>query len=229
MSSAPDASSSIAVATGFAAGLLDPASLPPVFLAGPGGKLATRRYAVYRNNVVMGLGSALEEIFPAVRRIVGDAFFAGMARLYLRRHPPSSPLLFAYGADFPAFVEDFEPARALPYLADVARIERAWLDAFHAADAPSVDAGFFGSASPDELDELRFAPHPALGIRRPHHLRGQSRRCSAGTHRCLAARDLHDHPPGPDGRRETRSARRRRLHGDAGARRIPFSCHRRRC
>lgn len=150
----------------FAAGLLDPDRPEPEMLAAPANKATRKRYAVYRNNVVAGLAKALGEIFPAVRRIVGEEFFAGMARVHIRECPPRSPLLFAYGADFPDFIERFEPAGGLPYLADVARIERAWLDAHHAADSGAVDAAFLGSVAAERLDELRFEPHPAMRILR---------------------------------------------------------------
>ena len=58
-----------------------------------------------------------------------------MARFHVRATPPTSPLLFEYGRDFPDFIERYEHAQSMPWLADVARIERAWLDAYHAADA----------------------------------------------------------------------------------------------
>jgi hypothetical protein len=57
-----------------------------------------------------------------------------MARFHVRATPPTSPLLFEYGRDFPAFIESYEYARNMPWLADTARNERAWLDAYPAAD-----------------------------------------------------------------------------------------------
>ena len=69
------------------------------------------------------------------QRITGVDFFRAMARFHIRATPPTSPLLFEYGRDFPDFIETYEYARAMPWLADIARIERAWLDAYHAADA----------------------------------------------------------------------------------------------
>ena len=36
---------------------------------------------------------------------------------------------------FPNFLETFEPAQRAPFLPDVARIEWAWRQAYHAADA----------------------------------------------------------------------------------------------
>ena len=49
--------------------------------------------------------------FPAVERLVGEEFFAGMAREFVMAHPPRSPLLLTYGDEFPDFIAAFEPAR----------------------------------------------------------------------------------------------------------------------
>src|SRR5246500_4427127 len=116
----------------FAAALIDPERETPAIVAGPAGKGAARRYNVYRNNVTVSLIDALAAVYPAVQRITGREFFRAMARFHVRATPPASPLLFEYGRDFPAFIEAYEYARDLPWLADVARIERAWLDAYHA-------------------------------------------------------------------------------------------------
>ena len=73
-----------------------------------------------------------------MQRITGVEFFRAMARFHIRETPPASPLLFEYGRDFPAFIERYEYAQGMPWLADVARIERAWLDAYHAADVSAA-------------------------------------------------------------------------------------------
>ena len=114
--------------------LLDPERPTPAAVAGPNGKAAERRYNVYRNNVTVSLIDALAAVFPATMRITGVDFFRAMARFHVRATPPTSPLLFEYGRDFPDFIAGYEYAEAMPWLADVARIERAWLDAYHAAD-----------------------------------------------------------------------------------------------
>ena len=122
---------------GFAAAILDPALSMPDGLVGPDREPGPKRFAVYRNNVVVGLTETLKDAFSAVHRIVGAEFFRAMARFHVRANPPRSRLLFEYGRDFPAFIERYEYARPMPYLADTARIERAWLDAYHAADVPA--------------------------------------------------------------------------------------------
>jgi hypothetical protein len=52
----------------------------------------------------------------------------------------------------------------VPWLADIARIERAWLDCYHAADAEPLSAAVLGSVPADRLSELVFVPHLAVRI-----------------------------------------------------------------
>lgn len=146
------------------AALLDPDQPPPAGLVGPEGEPSPRRFAVYRNNVVAGLTATLTDAFPAVCRIVGAPFFRAMARAYLSAEPPASPILLDYGAGFPAFVARFSPAASLPYLPDVARIERAWTEAYHAAEAEPLDPAALASLDPDRLPRLRLHLHPSLRV-----------------------------------------------------------------
>lgn len=151
-------------AADFAPALTNPDAGTPDGVVGPNGKAAIKRYNVYRNNVTVSLIDALAGIFPAVQRLTGAEFFRAMARFHLRATPPASPLLFEYGRDFPAFIEDYEYARSLPWLPDVARIERAWLDAYHATDVEPLAADALACVPPDRLGELVFAAHPATRI-----------------------------------------------------------------
>jgi hypothetical protein len=152
-------------ASGFTPGLLDPDAIP-AGVAGPRGKAAVKRYNVYRNNVTVSLINALAETFPATLRITGEEFFRAMARFHIRATPPTSPLLFEYGRDFPDFIAGYEYARSLPWLADVARIERAWLDAYHAADAEALAPLALAAMHPDRLADAVLTPHPATRILR---------------------------------------------------------------
>ncbi len=151
-------------ATDFTPALLDPERAPPASVSGPNGKAAGKRYNVYRNNVTVSLINALAATFPATQRITGVDFFRAMARFHVRATPPTSPLLFDYGHDFPDFIERYEFAQAMPWLADVARIERAWLDAYHAADAKSLTPQALASIPPEQLAETVMTLHPATGI-----------------------------------------------------------------
>jgi hypothetical protein len=153
-------------AAAFAAGLLDPGRDPPAAVSGPKGKAVSKRYAVYRNNVTVSLINALAASFPATQRITGPDFFRAMARFHVRETTPNSPLLFEYGRDFPDFIERYEYAQSMPWLADVARIERAWLDAYHAADAEPLTPEVLKSIPPEQLADTILTPHPATRILR---------------------------------------------------------------
>jgi hypothetical protein len=150
----------------FAGALLNPNRPVPALVAGPRSKAVVKRYNVYRNNVTVSLINALRVAFPATERITGEDFFRAMARFYVRARPPTSPLLFEYGRDFPDFIEHYEYARPVPWLADVARIERAWLDAYHAADAQALAPNTLASIPPERLADTVFRPHPAIRILR---------------------------------------------------------------
>jgi hypothetical protein len=52
----------------------------------------------------------------------------------------------------------------MPWLGDVARIERAWLDAYHAADAEPCKPEDLARVDPAALGELRVRPHPATRL-----------------------------------------------------------------
>ncbi|SDC87512.1 Putative DNA-binding domain-containing protein [Paraburkholderia lycopersici] len=148
----------------FAAALLDPALPVPDGLVGPDALPGTKRFGVYRNNVVVGLIESLRAAFPVVCRLVGDEFFTAMARAYVVFEPPSTPVMLAYGATFPDFVATFEPALSVPYLPDVARLERAWGEAYHAAEATPFDPARLGPIDPARLLLVRFTLHPSLRI-----------------------------------------------------------------
>jgi hypothetical protein len=154
----------LSFADSFAPALLDPARSAPEIVTGPNGKAAGRRYDVYRNNVTVSLIEALAAVYPAVQRITGAEFFRAMARFHVRRNPPTSPLLFEYGREFPEFIEAYEHTQDMPWLADVARIERAWLDAYHAGDAAPLSPARLSALAPERLAGVVFIPHPALRI-----------------------------------------------------------------
>ncbi|HEY0121262.1 MAG TPA: DNA-binding domain-containing protein [Rhizobium sp.] len=148
----------------FAAALLVPDAPAPTLVTGPRGKRAEKRYNVYRNNVTVSLIEALASIFPAVQRITGSDFFRAMARSHIREMPPTSPLLFEYGRDFPAFIDRYEYAQEIPWLGDVARVECAWLDSYHAADAPALRPEALAGIPPHCVGKVRFRPHPAMRV-----------------------------------------------------------------
>lgn len=148
----------------FAQALLDPEADMPEHVHGRNGKPSAKRFSVYRNNVTVSLVEALVATFPATLRIVGEEFFRAAATIYVRQDPPTSPVLISYGTGFPEFLRTFEPARGLAYLPDVARIEMAWVEAYHAADRSVLQADAIAAVAPEALGDIRFETHSSTHI-----------------------------------------------------------------
>lgn len=150
----------------FAAALLDAERPCPAGLRAWNGSDPARRLAVHRNTIIGSLVDALADTFPVTQALVGDEFFRAMAALFVRRHPPRTRVLAHYGDQLPAFVEGFAPARPVPCLADMARLEWARVQACHAADAAPVQADAVAAAVArgEAVADLRLLCHPSLAV-----------------------------------------------------------------
>ena len=123
-----------------------------------------QRLGIYRNNVKASLVAALVARFPVIRRLVGEEFFEATALVFVEHHPPRSPILAEYGADFASFLEGFEPAGELPYLPDIARLEWVRQQAFHAADAEPIGIERLAALAGASLEAACFTLHPAAFV-----------------------------------------------------------------
>lgn len=150
--------------SGFRSAILDPDLPAPPGLTDPQGRPAGRRFNVYRNNVTSGLTEALRQSFPVVRALVGEDFFTALAIAHLRAHPPASPLLMFYGQAMPDFLAHFPPVQHLGYLPDVARLELALRQAYHAADAAPLANDRLQSLSPEAFLSARLMFAPAMRL-----------------------------------------------------------------
>jgi hypothetical protein len=122
------------------------------------------RLNIYRNTFVSGVTKALRMTFPAIHRLVGVDFFEGAAARFIAQQPPRAAYLDEYGAEFPEFLRSFEPAAALVYLGDVARLEWAVSRALHAADVEPLDLARLATLSPQDQARVCFVPHPSVGL-----------------------------------------------------------------
>lgn len=147
----------------FSLALLDRTRPIPPSLRAAGQERPERRFNIYRNNVFVSLIEALMTRFPVCHALVGDEFFRPMARVFIELSPPRSPVLMTYGDDFGDFIETFPPARPVPYLADVARLEAALTQAYHAADASPLTVDELASA-PCRWEQIHVELHPSVRI-----------------------------------------------------------------
>ncbi|MBY0511639.1 MAG: DNA-binding domain-containing protein [Rhodospirillaceae bacterium] len=130
-----------------------------------GGALSPHaRLNIYHNTFVGTLTTALRLNFPAVYALVGSGYFEYVASAFIKRSPPTSAYLNDYGRDFPAFLESEETARGVPYLPDMARLEWAVSQAFHAPDADSLDLQRLASVAQEDQEHVVFALQPNVGL-----------------------------------------------------------------
>jgi hypothetical protein len=125
-----------------------------------------RRLQVYRNNLRIGLTSALQAVYPVIFRLVGEDYFDYAARRYIARHPSRSGNLNEYGRHFDDLLSTLPSARQHPYLPDVAGLEWAVHLAFYAADHAALDPRGLGDMDVARLERLCFKLHPSCRLLR---------------------------------------------------------------
>ncbi len=128
------------------------------------GALVEERLGLYRGNLSATWRRVLGQAYPVLLALVGEAFFAGLAREYGRRYPSQDADLNRFGDGFGDFLTSFPPAAQLPYLPDMARLEWALHLAHYAPDAAGLAAQALASLAPEQLEACRFSLHPACAL-----------------------------------------------------------------
>ena len=119
-------------------------------------------FAVYRNNVRSGLAGALADVYPVVVALVGTDCFAELAVRVIARHPPQGAVLIGWGGGLADFIAADPVFYELPYLPDVARLEFALHQAYHAPGAIPLSLCAFRSLAPAASATLRLGLHPSV-------------------------------------------------------------------
>jgi len=128
-----------------------------------GGKLSCeQRIEIYRRNVSSTLTGALRDLFPVTEKIVGAPFFSRLAEQFVCATPSVSGDLNMFGREWPDFLRSQAGAINLPYLADVATLEWAWHQAFHASDCVAFDLARLAEVPAEQHATLRFHLHPSV-------------------------------------------------------------------
>lgn len=125
---------------------------------------AKLRLAIYRNNVMHSLTTALADLYPVIKKLVGDACFKGAAIEFVRQYQPEHPALLYYGKEFSEFIGRYPPCQNLPFLADVALLEFNYNQAYHQADSDIFDPQQLASVAPEQLGEVSFLCVSSLSL-----------------------------------------------------------------
>lgn len=115
----------------------------------------------YRARLVEQMG----ETFATVWRVLGDDDFFAAATSYAAAHRSSSTNLSDYGAAFPGFLASSPWSRRAPFLADLARFEWTFLQAFHAPRPDGTGlAGLEALAGAGDLQGVQLVLAPAARL-----------------------------------------------------------------
>ena len=147
---------------GFAAATMfgDTAALAMLGIVG-GNLDAAARISIYRNNVLGNYHKVLGATYPVVRKLVGAQFFNAAVDAFVRAYPSQHGDVNRYGGELARFLTTYAPARELPYLPDVARLEWAVDQAAIAADAGPLDLDALAAVPAEAFERLRFVLHPS--------------------------------------------------------------------
>lgn len=122
------------------------------------------RLHVYAGGYPARLQEALAENFPAIAHLVGAGAFSELARRFAAQIPLVSYNLNDAGAPFPDFLRADPLTARLPFLPDVARLEREVTRAFHAPEDPASDPAELAGWGLEEwaVAVVRFQPSVAV-------------------------------------------------------------------
>lgn len=137
-----------------AAGVLNPQRGTP----------GAERLAVYAQGYQTRIHQALAEAYPAIRHLLGERTFAKMAEAYAQRHPSRDYNLSKAGRHLPEFLVDWSATTTLPFLPDVATLERLVAHAFHAADMSARPLEALAALPPSAWDAVRLEFQPWVGV-----------------------------------------------------------------
>lgn len=133
-----------------------PGHLPPALFAGDDAAVL-RGLRVHANTISHARLVALEESFPRTRAYLGEPEFNRLSRSFVEAGGAEGRSLAGIGARFADWPGD-------PLAADLARIEWAWLESYHAADAPALTLADLAAYDAPALLALPVRRHPAVRI-----------------------------------------------------------------
>ena len=98
------------------------------------------RFAIHCRNYEASLVDALLTKYPATVWLVGTRFVTEAAVRFVHQQPPTAPCIAEYGAEFPQFLTTLQGAERVPYLHDIASLERCVGQASIATSSPPLTA-----------------------------------------------------------------------------------------
>ncbi len=117
---------------------------------------------IYREQFWLRHVDVLRDDFASIENALGEDAFERLAHEYLTACPSASFTLRDLGEQMARFLSTQAPWSEDPFLAELAKVEWAFVDAFDGPDAPPFDASTITGRSDDDWPRARIVLHPAL-------------------------------------------------------------------
>lgn len=137
-----------------------PSAFPDGLFAG-GPSRALLGLKAHANTISHARLVALEQTYPRTLEHLGHAAFNALSRDFIERPDVRPRKLMQIGEGFSAFLAQHHPDRQV---ADMAAVEWAWLESYHAADAPALALGDLAAYDEPGLLALEVVLHPSSRI-----------------------------------------------------------------
>lgn len=130
---------------------------------------ARDRLRTYANAYFYRLLDIFKEEFSCTYTVVGDVHFHNLITGYLIEYPPSEPSVLYAGRHLARYLQTIcgpaaVPLSQWPFVADLARLERACIEVFHGTDAQTLEPASLQDLTPESWAGFKIRLHPAAQI-----------------------------------------------------------------
>lgn len=119
---------------------------------------------IYHNNFYIGLTDCLQKIYTTIHQLIGDECFIWLAKQYIDLYQPLSGDIHEYGSNFAQFLAHNSDNKAFPYLVEVAQLDWAYHQIFHAEDCVVFDLHQLKNVGPEQYNEIKFKLNPTAKL-----------------------------------------------------------------
>ncbi len=125
---------------------------------------AEARVDIYANMYFYRIRDALKEDFSATLAVLGDDNFHNVVTGYLIQYPPTEPSISHCGQHIADYLRDHPLRENAPFIADLAKLERAVVEVFHGPDAASLEPDSLRAIAPEDWPALKLVIQPSAQI-----------------------------------------------------------------
>jgi hypothetical protein len=107
---------------------------------------------------------ALDNDHPCLGTYLGDTLWKEMCKGYIEKHPSQFRSLRNFGDLLPEYLLHADAFKHHPEIAELAKLERQFLNCFDAPDAETVEFSEFLKLKPEQWSPLGLVFHPSLQL-----------------------------------------------------------------